>query len=82
MHNASDSEGRRMLDMRNQNMTDWMGKLSEAAKSRIICSISVFFNSNCFFKIREDTLESSHFFPKLMLLFRFEIHLRYQQQLL
>lgn len=51
MHNASDSEGRRMLDMRNQNMTDWMGKLSEAAKSRIICSISVFFNSNSFLRL-------------------------------
>ncbi len=48
MHNASDTEGRRMLDMRNQNMTDWMGKLSEAAKSRIICSISMFFSSNVF----------------------------------
>lgn len=33
MHNASDSEGRRMLDTRNQNMTDWMGKLSESPGS-------------------------------------------------
>lgn len=66
MHNASDTEGRRMLDMRNQNMTDWMGKLSEAAKSRIICSKAVFFSSKVFFFffIREDTLESSIFFPK------------------
>lgn len=49
MHNASDSEDRRTLDTRNQNMTDWMGKLSEAAKSRIICSISVFSNSNNYY---------------------------------
>lgn len=82
MHNALDLEGRRMLDMRNQNMTHWMGKLPKLPNPGSSAAFSVFFNfKSFFFKIREDTLASSIFFPTNILLFRIEIHLMHPQQL-